>query len=103
MSAKVKAIHPALLGFGCPPRPTHDPRQLFTSEMSIPTYLEPQFRNREQPSDAVSDHLFTCYPISPSILAVLTLDVLAILYRSHASIPPSKPNLERGPSPRVPV
>lgn len=73
MSAKVKAIHPALVGFGCPPRPTHNPRHLFTSEMSIPTYLEPQSRNREQPSDTVSDHLFTCYLIASSILAILTL------------------------------
>lgn len=63
MSAKVKAIHPALVAFGWPPRPTHNPRHLFTSEMSIPTYLEPQSRNREQPSDTVSDHLFTCYLI----------------------------------------
>lgn len=42
------------------------------------------------------------YRIARSILAILIFNVLVVLHRSAISVPPSRPSLERGPSPRVP-
>lgn len=43
------------------------------------------------------------YCVARSILATLIFNVLAVLRRSDTSVPPSRPSLERGPSPRVPI
>lgn len=43
------------------------------------------------------------YRIARSILAILIFDVLTVLHRSDTSVPPSRPRLEWGPSPRVPI
>lgn len=71
--------------------------------MSIPTYLQPQFRNKDQPSDAVSVPRVTCYRVIVSMLtiqAILTFNVLAVRQRFRASISPTKPRLKPGPRPR---
>lgn len=41
------------------------------------------------------------YRVARLILPALIFNVLAVLRRSDTSVPPSRPSLERGPSPRV--
>lgn len=56
---KVKAVHPALVGFGYPPRSTHHPERVFTSEMSIPS------ASIQEPAAALQCSVsprFTCLP-----------------------------------------